>query len=1543
MNGFDESNIVSGKIRYMGTLDVSFYTIYQHDNMKYKAKINARPGLPKVVYVIINIFLIIQLIGPCFFVDSNILWDQNSAFTKFMKVIGCIWQLWAGKSRVYAGIAFSVLVFVFEIMSGVWSGVISKKQVMHKGENYVSLINGKYLRPILTVLAFSAFTESIHYVHSETAAVAYLVFFCFIALMGPFDLYLTSARVLVENNPNHEWDQLYPFLNFIVTAVLVMLSSSVSFVQKTIQAILMIICAIIYGLYAFYIFYTSPTIKPTFSYITSSISLTGCLTSLISMVFLFTKSANPAILLVIYVILFVIFYILFSFLNKRKASRLLMIFSQCETSPDEAEEILMRNFKSPREFINAVHVVFQYWHPYLLTWKPFSIFSQHYPGNSGLILLWIRIVALFPQEAELFRYLINQYANQKGESYSRTSFLSQMLIIQTSRNQESTPEIMKSITTIVKKIEIAQALQFRFWERILQKSVDAFWSNINSLNRLLNKIDNDIQQLISSYPNNKDVVTLYCSFLQNVKCDFVKYQDWSQKLQQLKEGIPLQPDIAIQSARYFLPEVQQYCSESQIKKNDETPSELIDSKSTDLDLNHLQVKVSLQELVEGSRIGSITLGSFILILGTILTILAYVWYSIKFKNRYVDDTFYKGEFMRSVNNGLFNFGYLANYVALHPLIISKGLVICKNFTDKSDTCVNLMTKIAPNTYKTGRLFPWTYETSYPQDIIGMMREKLIQIQFSLGNLTHSSGAKRMYKELFIEPFENGLTPIQDLLKCSVDATSILKARTFEEFQSSDLILAFDRSVNTVANKLIEYPQAMLQASIDEVGDVRLELDTYFLLVLFAVLILIALPFNMTYYLLRIESSLVTLAFTTLPNTSVREIIQNLHGNNNNKSGNTSGSHNAFLATVEDDKKDMYLMYFIFFISLAMSIICCLFLYYLSYDYVDELNNNLEKVTYLQMPGVFTVFVIYRFLRASSFSILSKATGLPETSIKSFYNKSEHLRIARSSIERLRNSVERGFWGPQGIANDYYEANLQIDYFRDVLPTFQSSAKPIVSSVFEELLPLGMLDQFDVLAKDMHFFHLMADREPNLDFINNEYFLPLVYYTISYSGAVNFPPFFNTLMFHAIGHFQDLNRTIRGLIIGVAIVQVISLILIIFYLKRKSNLIKKALHMFLFFNPQVILQNQNVMLLLTKRSMRNFEDESSYLDAEKVIENTDEAAVLMDKKMTISDVNNAFVNCVEAPKEELIGKQITDVLKAVPDHPSIEVILMKLNEVYKGNVSPTFKEKITVLTPNGKEKDIVANVICLTTNGTATEDDFSMISAMAFVIDDQTEQRKIEEKIYNEKQKITDMLNKVLPISVIEELQKGSESISLSVQSASIGCIEVRSTKTFDPNDFNAPFKFLSTVFNALDDMLKDFPLLTKIRTNSYTYEYAGGLFGSVNKPDKHAEEATRFALKVISCASQIGEKVGSEIEFKIGLSTGGPLVAGVIGLNKPIFHLIGPTVDFAQRMKKSGVFNQVQVTRAVYELIYAYNFKVTERGDIDTGGGKVLRTYVINP
>ena len=75
---------------------------------------------------------------------------------------------------------------------------------------------------------------------------------------------------------------------------------------------------------------------------------------------------------------------------------------------------------------------------------------------------------------------------------------------------------------------------------------------------------------------------------------------------------------------------------------------------------------------------------------------------------------------------------------------------------------------------------------------------------------------------------------------------------------------------------------------------------------------------MTYYLLQIESNLVTLAFTSLPNTAVRKIIHNLSDkNNNNKAGPENNSHNVFLATAENNTNDTIQMYMIFFLSMAM--------------------------------------------------------------------------------------------------------------------------------------------------------------------------------------------------------------------------------------------------------------------------------------------------------------------------------------------------------------------------------------------------------------------------------------------------------------------------------------------------------------------------------------------------------------------------------------------------------------------------------------------------
>jgi class 3 adenylate cyclase len=205
-----------------------------------------------------------------------------------------------------------------------------------------------------------------------------------------------------------------------------------------------------------------------------------------------------------------------------------------------------------------------------------------------------------------------------------------------------------------------------------------------------------------------------------------------------------------------------------------------------------------------------------------------------------------------------------------------------------------------------------------------------------------------------------------------------------------------------------------------------------------------------------------------------------------------------------------------------------------------------------------------------------------------------------------------------------------------------------------------------------------------------------------------------------------------------------------------------------------------------------------------------------------------------------------------------------------------------------------------------------------------------------------MLERVIPAPVVKQLSEGIEHVSFAVQSASIGFIMVTPTSPgFADKEFDDQMQFFNNVYMAFDCFMEDYHLLAKVRTAGNVYVYAGGLFGSVNKPEKHAEEATRFALQLIQEIETIAAKAGEPLELTMGLNTGGPLAAGVVGLNRPAFQLIGPPFEIAEQLMLFGIPMQLQITRSVYELIYAHNFRVTERGEIKVQFDRMLATYVI--
>ena len=144
-----------------------------------------------------------------------------------------------------------------------------------------------------------------------------------------------------------------------------------------------------------------------------------------------------------------------------------------------------------------------------------------------------------------------------------------------------------------------------------------------------------------------------------------------------------------------------------------------------------------------------------------------------------------------------------------------------------------------------------------------------------------------------------------------------------------------------------------------------------------------------------------------------------------------------------------------------------------------------------------------------------------------------------------------------------------------------------------------------------------------------------------------------------------------------------------------------------------------------------------------------------------------------------------------------------------------------------------------------------------------------------------------------------------------------------------------TIFNLYFSFIRKLNLLSK----SVQYSNICGLFSEINKPERHAKEAIKSALKLLSIVPEMSEKYGTEIHLTIGANTGCPIIAGVLSFENTTFQIIGTVNEIADQIKNKGIQNQICIARAVYELIFSASFKVQEQGDISIRGGEVIPTY----
>jgi class 3 adenylate cyclase len=208
--------------------------------------------------------------------------------------------------------------------------------------------------------------------------------------------------------------------------------------------------------------------------------------------------------------------------------------------------------------------------------------------------------------------------------------------------------------------------------------------------------------------------------------------------------------------------------------------------------------------------------------------------------------------------------------------------------------------------------------------------------------------------------------------------------------------------------------------------------------------------------------------------------------------------------------------------------------------------------------------------------------------------------------------------------------------------------------------------------------------------------------------------------------------------------------------------------------------------------------------------------------------------------------------------------------------------------------------------------------------DVTESFRCNELIAEERKRSDELLKTILPESLVPKVQAGEENICFSVESATILFLDIVS---FTPWCGRLPAQTvmatLNDMFKRLDERLGRKPTMTKIKCIGDCYMAAGGIFNTGSAQD-HAIEVVTFGLEAIEAMRELNAARGESLEIRVGINTGGPIVAGVLGIGKPTFEILGPAINMAQQMEHHGQPMKVHMSEATYARLPAGRFQTVE-------------------
>ncbi|KAJ8395242.1 hypothetical protein AAFF_G00034440 [Aldrovandia affinis] len=223
-----------------------------------------------------------------------------------------------------------------------------------------------------------------------------------------------------------------------------------------------------------------------------------------------------------------------------------------------------------------------------------------------------------------------------------------------------------------------------------------------------------------------------------------------------------------------------------------------------------------------------------------------------------------------------------------------------------------------------------------------------------------------------------------------------------------------------------------------------------------------------------------------------------------------------------------------------------------------------------------------------------------------------------------------------------------------------------------------------------------------------------------------------------------------------------------------------------------------------------------------------------------------------------------------------------------------------------------------------------------------------------------LLENVLPAHVAEHfLARNWKNEDLYHQSYDLVCVMFASIPDFKEfyteSDVNKEglecLRLLNEIIADFDELLSKpkFSGVEKIKTIGSTYMAATGLNASpgpeyTQEHDRqymHIGTMLEFAFALVGKLDVINKHSFNDFKLRVGINHG-PVIAGVIGAQKPQYDIWGNTVNVASRMDSTGVLGKIQVTEETSRILQTLGYTCSCRGIINVKGKGELKTFFVH-